>query len=90
MAGASLKAGLAYGADGRTLYFLGRLETQEDRNDLYAISALATGGTASIVGDAPRFKGAPIVDPGGRVLLHLVAPRTFARIHQLSIGPDTA
>ena len=74
-----LKAGLAYSGDGRTLYFLGRLETQEDRNDLYAIPALATGGTPSTVGDAPRFKGAPIVDQGGRVLLHLVAAQDSLR-----------
>jgi hypothetical protein len=65
-----LKAGLTYAADGRTLYFLGGREGEEDRNDIYGVSP---GGQAVRVGDAPGLKGLPVVDPSGAVLLYTVA-----------------
>jgi hypothetical protein len=74
-----LKTGLAYAADGRAIYFVGRPETEEDRNDIYAISTTEPAAKPIVVGDAPRFKGSPIVDPGGRSLLHLVSGQDSLR-----------
>jgi hypothetical protein len=67
-----LKTGLAYAADGRTLYFLGRPEIEEGSNDIYAIAATGEASQPTIVGGASRLKGAPIVDPSGQALLYVV------------------
>jgi hypothetical protein len=64
-----LKAGLAYAADGRTLYFLGGREGEEDRNDIYQVSP---GAAPARVGDAPGLKSAPVVDRSGAVLVYTV------------------
>ena len=64
-----MKANLAYAADGRSLYFLGGREGQDDQNDIYAI---ADGAAPARVGDAPGLKGAPLVDPSGDVVLYTV------------------
>jgi hypothetical protein len=64
-----LKTGLTYAADGRTLYFLGGREGDDERNDIYAV---AEGRTPVRVTDAPGLKSAPIVDPSGAVLLYTV------------------
>ena len=64
------KTGLAFGADGRTVYFLGGREGEEDRNDIYSV---AENQPPARVGDAPGLKSAPIVDPSGAVLIHTTA-----------------
>jgi hypothetical protein len=56
-----LKTALTYGTDGRTLYFLGGVEDDASRNDIYAI---AEGREPTRVGDADGFKGTPIVADG--------------------------
>ena len=67
-----LKNGLAYSLDGRTLYFLGRPDTREDRNDLYSVPE--AGGTPTPLAGVPgQFKGVPQVAASGEVLLYLVA-----------------
>jgi Tol biopolymer transport system component len=75
-----LKTGLAFSADGRSLYFLGRPEAELDRNDIYSVVLDSTaGGQPTIVGDGPRFKGAPVVDPSGKVVLYVVAGADLLR-----------
>lgn len=64
-----LKTGLAFGADNRTVFFLGADESEPARNDIYAV---AEGRTAARVGNADGLKGAPTVDPSGAVLLYTV------------------
>jgi hypothetical protein len=65
-----LKAALTFAADGRTLYFLGGREGEEDRNDIYAI---AERQLPMRISDAPGLKSAPIVDPSGAVVLYSAA-----------------
>ena len=65
-----LKSGLTYSADGKHLYFLGGLEADESRNDIYVI---AQGQAAARVGDADGIKGVPIVDASGASLMYVVA-----------------
>ncbi len=65
-----MKTGLVYGADGRTLYFLGGKESDAARSDIYASSEGAA--QPSMVVDAPGLKGAPVVDASGAVLLYVV------------------
>ncbi len=64
-----LKSALTYAADGRSLYFLGGREGEDDRNDLYT---LAEGSAPIRVGDAPGLKAAPMVDSTGAVLVYAV------------------
>jgi Tol biopolymer transport system component len=64
-----LKTGLTYGPDGRTLYFLGGREGEDDRNDIYSV---VEGGAPVRVGDAPGLKGVPTIDSSGAVLLYTV------------------
>ena len=56
-----MKTALTYGADGRTLYFLGGVEGDAARNDIYSI---AEGGQPTRLGDADGLKGTPIVADG--------------------------
>ena len=56
-----MKTALTYGADGRTLYFLGGVEGDAARNDIYSI---AEGGQPTRLGDAEGLKGTPIVADG--------------------------
>ena len=65
-----LKTGLTFSADGRLLYFLGGTESEPDRTDVYVISESAP--RPAIVAQADGLKGAPIVDPSGRVLLYVI------------------
>jgi hypothetical protein len=65
-----LKTGLAFGGDGRQLFFLGARESDPDRTDVYAISEMAPKAVAVV--DAPGLKSAPIVDPSGKALLYVV------------------
>ncbi len=65
-----LKTALTFGPDGRTLYFLGGREGEDDRNDIYSV---VEGGAPTPVGDAPGLKGVPTIDPSGSVLLYTVA-----------------
>lgn len=64
-----LKTGLSFAADGRRLFFLGGVESDETRNDIYAV---AEGQTATPVGDASGLKGAPIADASGASLIYVV------------------
>jgi hypothetical protein len=61
-----LKMGLAFGADGRQLYFLGARESEPDRTDIYTISENAPKPV--LAADVGGLKSAPIVDPAGKVL----------------------
>ena len=65
-----VKTGLAFNADGRQLFFLGTNETEPERDDVYAISENAPKPV--IAADAGGLKGAPAVDPSGRVLLYVI------------------
>ena len=65
-----LKTALTFSADGRLLYFLGGTESEPDRTDIYVISESAP--RPAIVAQADGLKGAPIVDPSGRVLLYVI------------------
>jgi hypothetical protein len=65
-----LKTGLAFGADSRTLYFLGGQESDETRNDIYAV---AEGRPAARIGDADGLKGVPQIDATGAALLYVVS-----------------
>jgi hypothetical protein len=64
-----LKSAVAFGADNRTVYFLGADEKEPARNDIYAVSE---GRAAARVGNADGPKGAPMVDPSGAALLYAV------------------
>ena len=65
-----LKTGLAFGADGRQLYFLGAKEGEPDRTDIYAISENAPKPV--LAADAGGLKSVPIVDPAGKVLIYVI------------------
>jgi hypothetical protein len=65
-----LKTGLIFSADGRLLYFLGGTESEPDRTDLYVISESAP--RPAIVAQADGLKGAPMVDPSGKVLIYVI------------------
>jgi hypothetical protein len=64
-----LKTGLAFGADNRTVYFLGADENEPLKNDIYSV---AEGRGPARVGSAEGLKGTPTVDPTGTVLLYTV------------------
>lgn len=64
-----LKSGLAFGADHRTVFFLGADEKEPGRNEIYAVSE---GRAPARVGNADGSKGVPTVDPSGAVLLYAV------------------
>jgi hypothetical protein len=66
-----LKTGLAFGADGRRLFFLGGTEADETRNDIYAI---AEGQDAVVVGGAPGLKGVPVVAANGAAIVYVPTP----------------
>ena len=72
-----LKTGLAFGADGRQLYFLGARESEPDRTDIYTISENAPKPV--LVADVGGLKSAPIVDPAGKVLLYVVPAQNPVR-----------
>ena len=65
-----LKTGLAFSADGRLLYFLGAIESDPNRTDVYVISEGAPKPV--LAADAGGLKSAPIVDPSGKVLIYVV------------------
>jgi hypothetical protein len=65
-----LKTGLAFAPDGRTLYFLGGRDGEDDRNDIYSVSE---NHPPTRLGDAPGWKSAPIVDPSGVVVIYTSA-----------------
>jgi Tol biopolymer transport system component len=72
-----LKTGLSYSADGRQLYFLGGIEGDQARNDVYVI---AEGRQATPVGDADGLKGTPIVGAAGASLMYVVANQNPFRL----------
>jgi hypothetical protein len=65
-----LKTGLVFGPDGSTIYFLGGREGEDDRNDIYSVTAALA---PTRLGDAPGLKSAPIIDPSGTFLLYTSA-----------------
>jgi peptidase M28-like protein len=65
-----VKSSLTYAADGRTLYFLGAKDDNDTRTDIYKISETSDGPTLAV--DAAGLKSAPLVDPGGAVLVYTV------------------
>ncbi len=64
-----LKTGLTYGADSRTLFFLGAHEGDEARTDIYKVSE---GSAPAIAIDAGGLKSVPTLDRSGRALVYLV------------------
>jgi hypothetical protein len=67
---AMLKASLMFGADGRTLFFLGTREGNETRTDIYAITETSDGPTLAV--DAGGLKAAPLVDLSGAALVYVI------------------
>lgn len=63
--GALLKGALAFGADEKTVYFVGAKEGETARNDIYAVSETAAPVALT---DAEGFKNAPQLLPGGKTL----------------------
>jgi hypothetical protein len=66
-----IKAGLTFGADGASLFFLGGVDGNDARNDIYTV---AEGRPAIPVADAEGLKGPPLVDPSGQVVLYVTPP----------------
>jgi hypothetical protein len=69
-----LKSSLAFGSDGRDLYFVG-YTGKGTANDIYAISAGAAAAAPPprAVTSGPWYKTAPIVVPGGKFLIYTEA-----------------
>ena len=65
-----LKTGLTYGADGRTLFFLGAREGNDTRTDVYLITETADGPALAV--DAGGLKAAPLIDPGGAAIVYVI------------------
>ncbi|MGH9769657.1 MAG: TolB family protein, partial [Blastocatellia bacterium] len=65
-----LAFGLAFGADGETVYFVGAREGETTRNDIYAITPASAQPV--VVTESEGFKTAPVVDPAGKSLLFLI------------------
>ncbi|HKT80801.1 MAG TPA: M20/M25/M40 family metallo-hydrolase [Vicinamibacterales bacterium] len=65
-----IKNGLSWPIGSR-VYFLGRPEIDERRNDLYVVDETATEAAALQLTE-PAFKGTPSVDPSGRFLIYVV------------------
>lgn len=68
-----LKAGLAFSADGREVYFVGARETDAASNEIYAVSS---GGVPRPLTSGPGFKTNPIVVPGGQYLIYSIPAQT--------------
>ncbi len=63
-----LKASLAFGADGETIYFVGARESETARNDIYAVTP-SSAQPVAITADAEGFKNSPVVDSSGKTML---------------------
>jgi hypothetical protein len=74
---AMLKTALAYGADDRTLFFLGTREGNETRTDIYSISENADGPTLAV--DSGSLKSAPLVDRSGAALVYVIPSQSPLR-----------
>ncbi len=68
-----LKAGLAFSADGREVYFAGVRESDSDSNQVYAVPE--TGKPRQLT-NGPGFKTGPVAVPGGRYLIYTIAPQS--------------
>jgi hypothetical protein len=64
-----LKAGLAFSADGREVYFAGAKESDTASNEIYAVPA---AGKPHALTSGPGFKTGPIPIPGGKYLIYTV------------------
>ncbi len=71
-----LKMGLASAPDGRTVYFLGGVEGDQSRTDIYSVSE---GAQPAIVADAAGLKFAPVVAATGAVLIYVVPTQNLLR-----------
>jgi hypothetical protein len=68
-----LKAGLAFSADGKDLYFAGAKESETTSNQIYAVSE--TGKPRPLTSGA-GFKTNPIAVPGGKYLIYTIAAQS--------------
>jgi len=68
-----LKSALAWSADGREIYFAGARETDENSNEIYAVS---DKGVVRSLTSGAGFKVNPIAVPGGKYLIYTAAPTT--------------
>lgn len=62
-----LKAGLAFSADGREVYFAGARESDTSSNEIYAVSE---SGRPHALTSGPGFKINPIMVPGGKYVIY--------------------
>jgi hypothetical protein len=68
-----LKAGLAFSADGREVYFAGAKESDTTSNEIYAIAAT---GKPHALTSGPGFKTNPIVIPGGKYVVYTISAQS--------------
>lgn len=68
-----LKSSLAWSADGREIYFVGALETDDHSNEIYAVS---DKGAVRALTSGAGFKVNPVAVPGAKYLIYIAAPTT--------------
>ncbi len=68
-----LKAGLAFSADGREIYFAGARESETSTSQIYALSE---GAKPRPLTAGPGFKAGPIAIPGGKYLIYTNATQS--------------
>jgi Tol biopolymer transport system component len=76
------KRGLAFGADGATLYLIGGPTTDRTRTDIYALSAAAAPQPVTA---GPGLKSNPIFAPGGTHVVYALGPDSIA-IREIASG----
>jgi hypothetical protein len=67
------KAGLAFSADGREVYFAGARESDTSANEIYALSE---SGKPRALTSGSGFKTSPIAVPGGKYLIYTIATQS--------------
>ena len=68
-----IKAGIAFSADGREIYFIGGRESDTASNEIYAVSET---GKPRAVTSGPGFKINPIAAAGGKFLIYSLSSQT--------------
>ncbi len=68
-----IKSALTWRADGREIYFVGARETDENANEIYAVS---DKGAVRAITSGAGFKVNPVAVPGGTYLIYTAAPTT--------------
>ncbi len=73
-----LKGELTFSGDGREVYFVGAVESDEDSSEIYAVATdRAAGiGTPRALTKGPGYKSSPVVFPGGKYLVYVVPSST--------------